>query len=622
MKSLKKWYSLFLVLVISVATIVQPIQVVSAVVVDSVLETTDSDEAATEISESNQKVETESIAEKTISDEKVVENNSKEVEKNKGAPVERQATVMAGKELNHAGFVDSISFEPKRVLGGKKINMIVTFDSKDTLKVLPGDKLTLTLPDELTAYYRENPVEVFMNGVVIGYAIVEEGKNKIVTIEFNDVVNDYQFITGGKLEMEVATRVLDNPSNQNIEESFSTNLGTDATPGDFILYSTPSGTGSKFFSKVGTIYTSNADQIYWFLRTNGDFEGYEGTDHSILDTLQVGQYRPSDFMTSSYGTFYTKNPETGKKDYLKLLTAQQLVDQGYLTVNIIDDMTTEFIFHHEKITDSVHIDFAFITRLTDEGKLMPEVENKAVSTHKREGEIKKEDDSSVVNPPSASGVVYPGKGILRILKVLNTNGKNSPLSGVVFDVFYENGQAVENAMDLTTDEKGQIVFPNLSPGNYYAIEKSAPDNASFDPSKKYEFTILDDDKGAILPVVNYAIIPEAKLEATKTADKKEVKVGDVITYTINATNTVKDSLLNPVVITDNLPEGLELVKDSVKASDKDAKVEVDGNNIKVTFNNVTGESSVNVTFEAKVTDKAGKTVKNVALVEGTDPNNP
>lgn len=121
MKSLKKWYSLFLVLVISVATIVQPIQVVSAVVVDSVLETTDSDEAATEISESNQKVETESIAEKTISDEKVVENNSKEVEKNKGAPVERQATVMAGKELNHAGFVDSISFEPKRVLGGKKL---------------------------------------------------------------------------------------------------------------------------------------------------------------------------------------------------------------------------------------------------------------------------------------------------------------------------------------------------------------------------------------------------------------------------------------------------------------------------------------------------------------------
>ncbi|MGF2056131.1 isopeptide-forming domain-containing fimbrial protein, partial [Vagococcus fluvialis] len=76
------------------------------------------------------------------------------------------------------------------------------------------------------------------------------------------------------------------------------------------------------------------------------------------------------------------------------------------------------------------------------------------------------------------------------------------------------------------------------------------------------------------------------------------------------------------VITDNLPEGLELVKDSVKASDKDAKVEVDGNNIQVTFNNVTGESSVNVTFEAKVTDKAGKTVKNVALVEGTDPNNP
>ncbi|MBO0429133.1 isopeptide-forming domain-containing fimbrial protein [Vagococcus fluvialis] len=71
-----------------------------------------------------------------------------------------------------------------------------------------------------------------------------------------------------------------------------------------------------------------------------------------------------------------------------------------------------------------------------------------------------------------------------------------------------------------------------------------------------------------------------------------------------------------------MPKGLELVKGSIKASNDKAVIEEKGNEFIVTFDKVTGGQEISVTFQAKVTSEAGKEVKNVALVEGTDPENP
>ncbi len=117
-----------------------------------------------------------------------------------------------------------------------------------------------------------------------------------------------------------------------------------------------------------------------------------------------------------------------------------------------------------------------------------------------------------------------------------------------------------------------------------------------------------------------------EFRATKVVDKKEAKLGGILTYTITAENIVKDSILTNVVISDDLPAGLSLVKDSVEVEidgkrvefDKD-KIETIGNKAKVTFKELKGGQKISISLKAKVTDKAVENIVNIALVEGENP---
>jgi choice-of-anchor A domain-containing protein/fimbrial isopeptide formation D2 family protein len=120
-----------------------------------------------------------------------------------------------------------------------------------------------------------------------------------------------------------------------------------------------------------------------------------------------------------------------------------------------------------------------------------------------------------------------------------------------------------------------------------------------------------------------------EFRATKVVDKKEAKLGDILTYTITAENIVKDSILTNVVISDDLPAGLSLVKDSIEVEidgkqvefDKD-KIETVGNKAKVTFKELKGGQKISISLKAKVTDKAVENIVNIALVEGENPEKP
>ncbi|MGF2144726.1 collagen-binding domain-containing protein [Vagococcus fluvialis] len=120
-----------------------------------------------------------------------------------------------------------------------------------------------------------------------------------------------------------------------------------------------------------------------------------------------------------------------------------------------------------------------------------------------------------------------------------------------------------------------------------------------------------------------------EFRATKVVDKKEAKLGDILTYTITAENIVKDSILTNVVISDDLPAGLSLVKDSVEVEidgkhvefDKE-KIETIGNKAKVTFKELKGGQKISISLKAKVTDKAAENIVNIALVEGENPEKP
>ena len=107
-------------------------------------------------------------------------------------------------------------------------------------------------------------------------------------------------------------------------------------------------------------------------------------------------------------------------------------------------------------------------------------------------------------------------------------------------------------------------------------------------------------------------VDSTKPELKKTADKKEAAMSEVIKYTVTA--TAKDNEITDVTIKDTLPSGMELVKDSVKASDK-GSVSTKDNVITVTYKKLK-KQTVTITYEAKAT-KEGE-MKNVATLNYTN----
>ena len=131
---------------------------------------------------------------------------------------------------------------------------------------------------------------------------------------------------------------------------------------------------------------------------------------------------------------------------------------------------------------------------------------------------------------------------------------------------------------------------------------------------------------------------DPKLESKKemrnltTGNSNQIFVGDILEYTISSRNTVSEGVVNNFTISDNLPDGLEYVADSLTVDGKPA-TDVAGDdagefvNGKVMgrFGDVTDTDVHTVTFQVKV--KAGqvdKNIQNTATVGGdnTPPDNP
>jgi len=108
------------------------------------------------------------------------------------------------------------------------------------------------------------------------------------------------------------------------------------------------------------------------------------------------------------------------------------------------------------------------------------------------------------------------------------------------------------------------------------------------------------------------------------------EVGDTIVYTIQTHNTVTDSLVKGLVISDPLPKGIKYVPDSLKVDGHtvtDAKDQDKGHFAAKTvtgqLGDVTDTKMHTVTFRATITsDQAGKTITNIAKVNGSNIDDP
>ena len=117
------------------------------------------------------------------------------------------------------------------------------------------------------------------------------------------------------------------------------------------------------------------------------------------------------------------------------------------------------------------------------------------------------------------------------------------------------------------------------------------------------------------------------LESEKTAknldsDKEKYEAGDTVVYTIKTRNTVTDSKVENLVISDKLPAGLSYVKGSLKVSHGGKGTFEDGE-VTANFGDISDTEWRTVTFQAKIeSGYAGKTIKNVASVDGGNIDTP
>ncbi|UYY18911.1 isopeptide-forming domain-containing fimbrial protein [Enterococcus faecalis] len=120
-------------------------------------------------------------------------------------------------------------------------------------------------------------------------------------------------------------------------------------------------------------------------------------------------------------------------------------------------------------------------------------------------------------------------------------------------------------------------------------------------------------------------VKEGKLTATKTVNNAKPKLGEAIEYTISFRNTIENSVLNKVVITDQLPKGLTYVKDSLTSVGDEPKPtslkEINGT-ITAEYPSITDTKERSIRFKVIVNEeaKAGETILNKAKVgDGINP---
>src|SRR5699024_3120866 len=136
-------------------------------------------------------------------------------------------------------------------------------------------------------------------------------------------------------------------------------------------------------------------------------------------------------------------------------------------------------------------------------------------------------------------------------------------------------------------------------------------------------TIIVDPKDPQLESAKSSSIEE---KAEGNTDVDNVEVGDTLRYAITTRNTIEDSLVENLVISDMIPEGLTYVEGSLEVNgvsvtdeeDDDAGHVVDGT-ITGNFGDIADTDEHTVTFLVTVDEgQAGKDIKNVAVVGGTN----
>ncbi|MFK4433560.1 Cna B-type domain-containing protein, partial [Bacillus sp. RC54] len=403
--------------------------------------------------------------------------------------------VANAQELNTLGLVDSFKIDKTDLSIGQRTKVTINFSEKDSLKLKPGDTLTLTLPPELKGLNTEFLLDDY------GTCKVTAGT---VVCTFNDKVSTHQNIKG-YLNFFVEAANVGTDEKKEIETNFGTNVDKQS-----VTITGPSGGGGTdpgkppFFYKTGDMNSGKSDEVRWFLNINLAKEELS-RDIVVTDNLQEGQ-------TLNKDSFYII-----VDDYIgrRSLTLQELEKQGYGTITFNGDKSFKVVLNKNKAR-LASFSIGYTSTITEAGKKQEFFKNDYTIDYQvlNKEPVTESGTHPVENMTAgggAEGNVTP-KGTLKIVKHIEGD-EEKVIPNVSFKLYKESDEQVGDV--YKTDEKGIIEIPNLQPGKYYVKEVSAPDYVDFDPQAKVIFEVKSDAvNGVKLSIPNK--VKTTSIAGTKT----------------------------------------------------------------------------------------------------------
>ncbi|MGM0209184.1 hypothetical protein IGI96_003708 [Enterococcus sp. DIV0421] len=169
---------------------------------------------------------------------------------------------------------------------------------------------------------------------------------------------------------------------------------------------------------------------------------------------------------------------------------------------------------------------------------------------------------------------------VKLFKYEEWNNKQTPLTGVTFTLYNDEGKAVG---EYTTDTNGEILVKGLLAGEYYFLEKAPLE--SFQPNTdKQAFTVTfkqnapDDGETLFVSVRNYLIPPTLETQASNKEDGEKVVdpletivIKDSVSYTnlfVGKEYTISGVLMNKATNEPILQDGKEIRKTLTFIADK------------------------------------------------------
>ncbi|WP_166694945.1 isopeptide-forming domain-containing fimbrial protein [Bacillus cereus] len=327
------------------------------------------------------------------------------------------------------------------------------------------------------------------------------------------------------------------------------------------------------------------------------------------------------------GLEYVKGSEKAEGD--KPAPLKLSVKDGKVTAEYenITDMKERSIVFKVKVKEEAEVGKEIINKaIVDDMKDPKEPEAKITPLHK-DGKIKAKKIVNNETPKLGEEVEYriSMKNTVKYGKLTDVIIEDTLPEGLEYvenslkaegagidsvELKFENGKVMAKYPEITDTEERSIVF-KVKVKEEVKVGKKIINKATID----------DSQNKPVNPTAE--IIPQykdGKLEAKKMVNNETPKLGEEVEYRISFKNTVEHGKLTEVKIEDDLPNGLEYVKDSVKVEgSKPDPVELKFENGKVMakYPEITDTKERSITFKVKVKGKVSDSIVNEAIVSDT-----